>query len=420
MIEGQEGVTWEQWLALAQATERAGLEALFRSDHYRSILRGGDAGSLDAWALLSALAARTERIRLGTLVSPVTFRHPSVLAKCAATAQEISGGRVELGIGGGGGRRGGARARGGLVPRRARDVRLRLPAGPRADGRARRAPRGDTAPVGRGGRRVAEAVAAPARDRRRRREAADGARGGPARRRVQHGLRDGRRGAPAASDRRRRGARGGTRAADVLAHDRLRRRPRSRRGRRARTGVARGDAARLGAAGRRHRRRGRHTAARVRVGRRGARHAPAPRPRGRRDGRRPRRRRRRMRVIVVRHAEAAPGEPDDLRALTSEGREAARALGARLAPENLDAVLSSPLLRACETAAAIAAAAALEPEVDPRLAPGADVDDVLDAVAGHGDTVVVVGHQPDCGEVVFALTGRETSFPPAGTAEVEL
>jgi len=101
MIEGQEGVTWEQWLALAQAAERAGLEALFRSDHYGSIVRGGEAGSLDAWAVLSALAARTERIRLGTLVSPVTFRHASVLAKCAATAQEISGGRVEVGIGGG-------------------------------------------------------------------------------------------------------------------------------------------------------------------------------------------------------------------------------------------------------------------------------------------------------------------------------
>src|SRR5215217_88246 len=101
MIEGQEGVTWEQWLALAEAAERAGLEGLFRSDHYLSIVRGGDAGSLDAWAVLSALAARTERLRLGTLVSPVTFRHPSVLAKCAATAHEISGGRVELGIGGG-------------------------------------------------------------------------------------------------------------------------------------------------------------------------------------------------------------------------------------------------------------------------------------------------------------------------------
>ncbi len=101
MIEGQEGVTWEHWLALAEASERAGLDGLFRSDHYLSIVRGGEAGSLDAWTTIAALAARTERIRLGTLVSPVTFRPPSVLAKSAATAQEISGGRVELGIGAG-------------------------------------------------------------------------------------------------------------------------------------------------------------------------------------------------------------------------------------------------------------------------------------------------------------------------------
>src|SRR5262245_53811831 len=100
MIEGQEGVTWEQWLALARAAE-AGLEGLFRSDHYLSIVRGGDAGSLDAWATLSALAARTERIRLGALVSPVTFRHPSVLAKCAVTADQISNGRIEVGVGAG-------------------------------------------------------------------------------------------------------------------------------------------------------------------------------------------------------------------------------------------------------------------------------------------------------------------------------
>jgi len=101
MIEGQEGVTWEQWLALAQATEGAGLEGLFRSDHYRSIVRGEPAGSLDAWATLAALAARTDRIRLGTMVSPVTFRHASVLAKNAVTVDHVSGGRVELGIGAG-------------------------------------------------------------------------------------------------------------------------------------------------------------------------------------------------------------------------------------------------------------------------------------------------------------------------------
>jgi alkanesulfonate monooxygenase SsuD/methylene tetrahydromethanopterin reductase-like flavin-dependent oxidoreductase (luciferase family) len=101
MIEGQEGVTWDQWLALAEACERAGLEGLFRSDHYLSIVRGGDAGSLDTWATLAGLAARTERIRLGTLVSPVTFRHASVLAKNVVTVDHISRGRAELGIGGG-------------------------------------------------------------------------------------------------------------------------------------------------------------------------------------------------------------------------------------------------------------------------------------------------------------------------------
>src|SRR5581483_3245390 len=99
MVEGQEGVTWEQWRALACAAEGVGLEALFRSDHYLSIVRGGSAGSLDAWALLSALAAVTERIRLGTMVSPVTFRPASVLAKNAVTVDHVSGGRVELGMG---------------------------------------------------------------------------------------------------------------------------------------------------------------------------------------------------------------------------------------------------------------------------------------------------------------------------------
>jgi alkanesulfonate monooxygenase SsuD/methylene tetrahydromethanopterin reductase-like flavin-dependent oxidoreductase (luciferase family) len=101
MVEGQEGVSWESWLALARATEAAGLEGLFRSDHYRSIGRGDPAGALDAWATLAGLAASTERIRLGTLVSPVTFRRASVLAKTVVTVDHISGGRVELGLGAG-------------------------------------------------------------------------------------------------------------------------------------------------------------------------------------------------------------------------------------------------------------------------------------------------------------------------------
>jgi F420-dependent oxidoreductase-like protein len=101
MIEGQEDVTWEQWLALAGACEEHGLEAMFRSDHYESVMGMRERGSLDAWATLAALAARTSRIRLGTLVSPATFRHPSVVAKSVATVDQISGGRVELGLGAG-------------------------------------------------------------------------------------------------------------------------------------------------------------------------------------------------------------------------------------------------------------------------------------------------------------------------------
>ncbi len=101
MIEGQEGVTWEQWLGLARACEESGVETLVRSDHYSGFHAGGGAGSLDAWATLAALAARTEKLRLGTLVSPGTFRHPSVLARNAATVDHVSGGRVELGMGAG-------------------------------------------------------------------------------------------------------------------------------------------------------------------------------------------------------------------------------------------------------------------------------------------------------------------------------
>jgi len=101
MIEGQEGVTWAQWLALAHAAEEANLEGLFRSDHYRSIVRGDPAGSLDAWATLAGLAAVTTKLRLGTMVSPVTFRRVSVLAKLVTTVDHISDGRVELGIGAG-------------------------------------------------------------------------------------------------------------------------------------------------------------------------------------------------------------------------------------------------------------------------------------------------------------------------------
>src|SRR4051812_49522278 len=99
MIEGQEGVAWADWVALAQACERLGFDALFRSDHYLSVDEHAERGSLDAWGTVSALSAITTTLRVGTLVSPATFRHPSVLAKTVVTADHISGGRVELGIG---------------------------------------------------------------------------------------------------------------------------------------------------------------------------------------------------------------------------------------------------------------------------------------------------------------------------------
>jgi F420-dependent oxidoreductase-like protein len=101
MIEGQQGVTWNDWCALADAAERLGFEGLFRSDHYYSARGVSGRGATDAWTLIGALAARTTTIRLGTLVSPVTFREPALLAKAAATVDEVSGGRVEIGMGAG-------------------------------------------------------------------------------------------------------------------------------------------------------------------------------------------------------------------------------------------------------------------------------------------------------------------------------
>jgi F420-dependent oxidoreductase-like protein len=101
MIEGQEGVTWDDWVALARACEDGGFESLFRSDHYLSFWRPDERGALDAWATLAALAAVTDRVRLGALVSPVTFRHPAELAKAVVTADHVSRGRVELGMGAG-------------------------------------------------------------------------------------------------------------------------------------------------------------------------------------------------------------------------------------------------------------------------------------------------------------------------------
>jgi F420-dependent oxidoreductase-like protein len=101
MIEGQEGVTWDQWLELARACERHGVETLFRSDHYISQSDEASNVAHDAWTTLAGLAARTTTLRFGTLVSPATFRAPAVLANTCATVDHISGGRIELGLGAG-------------------------------------------------------------------------------------------------------------------------------------------------------------------------------------------------------------------------------------------------------------------------------------------------------------------------------
>jgi F420-dependent oxidoreductase-like protein len=101
MIEGQEGVTWDDWCALADACERHGVETLFRSDHYISQSAEATNVAHDAWTTLAGLAARTTTLRFGTLVSPGTFRLPGLLANAVATVDHISGGRVELGLGAG-------------------------------------------------------------------------------------------------------------------------------------------------------------------------------------------------------------------------------------------------------------------------------------------------------------------------------
>jgi F420-dependent oxidoreductase-like protein len=100
-VEGQEGMSWAEFLALARRVEDLGFGTLFRSDHYSTVVKGSSCDAHDAWASLAAVAAATDRIRLGTMVSPVTFRHPSVLARMAATVDHISGGRVEVGLGAG-------------------------------------------------------------------------------------------------------------------------------------------------------------------------------------------------------------------------------------------------------------------------------------------------------------------------------
>jgi phosphohistidine phosphatase len=130
-----------------------------------------------------------------------------------------------------------------------------------------------------------------------------------------------------------------------------------------------------------------------------------------------------MRLYLVRHAEAAAGTPDELRPLTPDGREQARALGADLREAGVvpDAIVTSPLRRARETALLVGQELGVETTVDDRLSPGATAATISDAVAGRGQTVIAVGHQPDCSRIAAALTGEApTEFPPARALAISL
>ena len=101
MIEAQQGLTYEHQLEIALRAEAAGFEAMFRSDHYAAFPGDSDQVTTDAWAVLAGLARETSTIRLGVLVSPVTFRHPGNFVKVVTTVDHMSGGRIEVGVGAG-------------------------------------------------------------------------------------------------------------------------------------------------------------------------------------------------------------------------------------------------------------------------------------------------------------------------------
>jgi F420-dependent oxidoreductase-like protein len=101
MIEPQQGLTYAEQLEIARLAEKLGFDGFFRSDHYRSFPGPSDKPTTDAWAVLAGIARETTTIRIGALVSPVTFRHPGSFAKVVATVDEMSGGRVEIGVGAG-------------------------------------------------------------------------------------------------------------------------------------------------------------------------------------------------------------------------------------------------------------------------------------------------------------------------------
>jgi len=101
MIEPQQGLTYGEQVAIAKRAEANGFEALFRSDHYASFPGATGQATTDAWTVIAGLARETDRLQLGALVSPVTFRAPGTFAKIVTTADEMSGGRIEVGVGAG-------------------------------------------------------------------------------------------------------------------------------------------------------------------------------------------------------------------------------------------------------------------------------------------------------------------------------
>ena len=101
MLESQQGLSYGDHVAIAKRAEANGFETLFRSDHYTSFPGPGGRPTTDAWTVMAGLARDTDRIGLGVLVSPVTFRHPGSFAKVVTTADEMSGGRIEVGVGAG-------------------------------------------------------------------------------------------------------------------------------------------------------------------------------------------------------------------------------------------------------------------------------------------------------------------------------
>jgi F420-dependent oxidoreductase-like protein len=100
LVEAEAGLTWERWRRLVAEVERLGFESLWLSDHFLS-LSTAERDSLEPWVALTVAAAETTRVRLGPLVSPMTFRHPAMLARMAVAVDNLSGGRLVLGVGAG-------------------------------------------------------------------------------------------------------------------------------------------------------------------------------------------------------------------------------------------------------------------------------------------------------------------------------